>query len=203
MTVKSRHDPKLNQGPCRPPSQGPSLSKLTLKSKSTLKSRLNPKSKSTSKSTPTQSKIDCQVKADCQVNTNYQVKADLHVDIDVDSQIDVMSQVKPKQIKAQWKIQKEVKTNVWPHSPHFKGDSKGKRIIPTKENKSFLRRRITPKWKTLPQIKLSLSKRKALKTKTFSSKSEERRLKIPSEESKHTNMRSTSKINILSLDILF
>jgi len=40
-----------------------------------------------------------------------------------------------------------------------------------KEKDPFLtRRRITPKQKTLPQIKLSLSNRKAFKIKAFSSK---------------------------------
>ena len=57
--------------------------------------------------------------------------------------------------------------------------------------------------KTLPQIKLSLYKRKAYKIKTFSSKREERRLKIPSEKTKHINVPSTSKINTSSQDLLF
>jgi len=67
----------------------------------------------------------------------------------------------------------------------------------------FRRRRITPKRKTLPQIKPSLFKGKAFKIRTFSSKREERRLKISSEENKHPNFPSTSKINIPSQDLLF
>jgi len=57
--------------------------------------------------------------------------------------------------------------------------------------------------KTLPQIKLSLSKRKAFKIKTFSSKRNQRRLKIQSEDTKYINMSSTSKINTPSQDLLF
>jgi len=57
--------------------------------------------------------------------------------------------------------------------------------------------------KPLPQIKLSLSKRKAYKIKTFSAKREERRLKIPSEETKDINMPSTLQIKIPSQDRLF
>jgi len=44
---------------------------------------------------------------------------------------------------------------------------------------------------------------KAFKIKTFSSQREKKRLKIPSEENKHINMPSTSKINTLSQDLLF
>jgi len=46
--------------------------------------------------------------------------------------------------------------------------------------------------KTLPHIKLSLSKRKTFKIKTFSSKREERRLNTLSEENKHINEPSAS-----------
>jgi len=54
---------------------------------------------------------------------------------------------------------------------------------------------------TLPQIKLSLSKRKAFKIKTFSSKREERRLKISNEEIEPINMPSISKVNTQSQDL--
>ena len=55
--------------------------------------------------------------------------------------------------------------------------------------------------KTFPQIKLSLFKRKAFKIKTFSSKREERRLKISNEENKHTNVPLTLKIHTQSQDL--
>jgi len=76
-----------------------------------------------------------------------------------------------------------------PLSPYFKG------LLlrsPPKTTKSPTKGSPT---KTFPQSKLSLSARNAFKIKTFSSKIEERRLKIPSEENKHINMPSTSKIN--------
>jgi len=57
--------------------------------------------------------------------------------------------------------------------------------------------------KTIPQIKLSLSKSKAFKIKILPSKRGERRLKISNEETKHINMPLTSKISIPSQDLLF
>jgi len=75
--------------------------------------------------------------------------------------------------------------------PSFGGDSyQGEKEISTKEKKSFLRRRrMTSMWKALPQTKLSLSKRKAFKIKTFSFNEKElKQLKILGEENKYTNM---------------
>jgi len=57
--------------------------------------------------------------------------------------------------------------------------------------------------KTLPQIKFSLSKRKAFKIKTFSSEREGRRLKILGEENKHTSVPSTPKDQTFKSRFLF
>jgi len=57
------------------------------------------------------------------------------------------------------------------------------------EGKKFKGKLVLSIWKdSLSKIKLSLSKRKAFKTKTVSFIENRRRLKIPSEENKHTNI---------------
>jgi len=86
-----------------------------------------------------------------------------------------------------------------PYLPDFKAPLKTTKSTINSPTKATT---MTPT-KTLPQIKLSLSKRKAFKIKPFSFKREERRVKIPNEKNKHINVPSTSKVNTPSQDFSF
>jgi len=95
-----------------------------------------------------------------------------------------------------------------PLPPNFKTTTKSTTTSPTKAPKDSSQNFYRGEEESLPSERLSLksnflSNRNTFKVKTSSSKREERRLKIPSDENKYINVPSTSKLNSPSQDLLF